>query len=55
MDELFWDEAGGGYFSNPEGDASILLRMKVWWGGARRCWGGALCVVCVAGLWWGSA
>jgi uncharacterized protein YyaL (SSP411 family) len=29
MDELFWDEAGGGYFSNPEGDASILLRMKV--------------------------
>lgn len=29
MDELFWDEEGGAYFNNPEGDASILLRLKV--------------------------
>jgi len=29
MDELFWDEAGGAYFNNAQGDASILLRLKV--------------------------
>lgn len=29
MDELLWDETGGGYFNNVAGDASILLRMKV--------------------------
>jgi uncharacterized protein YyaL (SSP411 family) len=28
MDELFWDDAAGGYFSSPQGDASILLRLK---------------------------
>ena len=25
MDELFWDEAGGGYYNNTAGDESILL------------------------------
>jgi hypothetical protein len=25
---LFWDPAGGGYFSNADGDASVLLRLK---------------------------
>ena len=28
MDRLFWDEEGGGYFSSPEGDPHLLLRMK---------------------------
>ena len=34
MDELFWDEAGGGYFSSSGGDPSILLRLKEDYDGA---------------------
>jgi uncharacterized protein YyaL (SSP411 family) len=34
MDALFWDEAGGGYFNSPEGDASIVLRLKEDYDGA---------------------
>jgi len=26
--ELFWDSAGGGFFANASGDASVLLRLK---------------------------
>jgi hypothetical protein len=28
MDRLFWDEGGGGYFSSPEGDPYLLVRLK---------------------------
>jgi uncharacterized protein YyaL (SSP411 family) len=28
MDELFWDEARGGYFNSAAGDANIVLRLK---------------------------
>src|SRR5581483_351269 len=34
MDELFWDEAGGGYFNSAAGDASIVLRLKEDYDGA---------------------
>lgn len=34
MDTLFWDKAGGGYFSSAEGDPSILLRLKEDYDGA---------------------
>ncbi len=34
MDELFWDDVGGGYFNSPLGDASILLRLKEDYDGA---------------------
>ena len=28
MDELFWDETGGGYFNSAKDDPSIVLRLK---------------------------
>ena len=28
LQQLFWDETSGGYFTSPEGDASIVLRLK---------------------------
>ena len=28
QDELFWDSVGGGYFSSPAEDSSILVRLK---------------------------
>ena len=34
MDRLFWDEAGGGYFSSAEGDPHLLVRMKEDYDGA---------------------
>ena len=34
MDELFWDEARGGYFNSAAGDASIVLRLKEDYDGA---------------------
>ena len=34
MDHLFWDEAGGGYFSSAEGDPHLLIRMKEDYDGA---------------------
>jgi uncharacterized protein len=34
MDELFWDEAGGGYFNSAASDASIVLRLKEDYDGA---------------------
>jgi uncharacterized protein YyaL (SSP411 family) len=34
MDELFWDEAKGGYFNSAVGDASIVLRLKEDYDGA---------------------
>ena len=34
QDELFWDEAGGGWFSTTGGDPSVLLRMKEDYDGA---------------------
>src|SRR2546428_2838951 len=34
MDELFWDEADGGWFSTTGRDASLLLRMKEDYDGA---------------------
>ncbi len=34
MDELFWDEAKGGYFNSAAGDASIVLRLKEDYDGA---------------------
>ena len=29
QDQLFWDEAGGGYFASAAGEADVLLRLKV--------------------------
>jgi hypothetical protein len=34
MDELFWDEAGGGWFNSAAGDTSIVLRLKEDYDGA---------------------
>jgi uncharacterized protein YyaL (SSP411 family) len=34
MDELFWDEAGGGYFNSPGWDTSIVIRLKEDYDGA---------------------
>ncbi|KAH9531464.1 hypothetical protein CY35_19G039700 [Sphagnum magellanicum] len=34
QDEQFWDKEGGGYYSTPEGDSSILFRMKEDYDGA---------------------
>ncbi len=34
QDELFWDEAGGGWFSTTGSDASVLLRLKEDYDGA---------------------
>src|SRR5258706_4008027 len=34
QDELFWDEAGGGWFSTTGRDPSVLLRMKEDYDGA---------------------
>ncbi|MCE9587103.1 MAG: thioredoxin domain-containing protein [Verrucomicrobia bacterium] len=34
MNRLFWDEAGGGYFSSAEGDPHLLVRMKEDYDGA---------------------
>ncbi|MDO8543673.1 MAG: thioredoxin domain-containing protein [Opitutaceae bacterium] len=34
MDELFWDEAAGGYFNSAANDASIVLRLKEDYDGA---------------------
>jgi len=34
MDELFWDEARGGYFNSIAGDATIMLRLKEDYDGA---------------------
>eukprot|EP01025_Chloroclados_australasicus_P065487 TRINITY_DN8924_c0_g2_i2.p1 TRINITY_DN8924_c0_g2~~TRINITY_DN8924_c0_g2_i2.p1 ORF type:complete len:842 (-),score=87.45 TRINITY_DN8924_c0_g2_i2:130-2571(-) len=34
MQELFWDEQGGGYFSSSRGDSTILMRMKEDYDGA---------------------
>ena len=34
MDELFWDEARGGYFNSAAGDASIVLRLREDYDGA---------------------
>jgi hypothetical protein len=28
QNQLFWDAASGGYFTSPEGDPSIVLRLK---------------------------
>jgi len=34
MDELFWDEVGGGYFNSAAGDRSIVLRLQEDYDGA---------------------
>jgi uncharacterized protein YyaL (SSP411 family) len=34
MDELFWDDAHGGYFNSAAGDSSIVLRLKEDYDGA---------------------
>ncbi|MCE2862825.1 MAG: thioredoxin domain-containing protein [Opitutaceae bacterium] len=34
MDELFWDEAAGGYFNSPGWDTSIMIRLKEDYDGA---------------------
>ncbi len=34
QDELFWDESGGSYFSSPEGDPLIAVRLKEDYDGA---------------------
>jgi hypothetical protein len=34
MDELFWDEAQGGFYSSAAGDANLLLRLKEEYDGA---------------------
>jgi len=34
MDELFWDDAGGGYFNSAAGDPNIVLRLKEDYDGA---------------------
>lgn len=28
QDRMFWDETNAGYFTSPEGDASVLIRVK---------------------------
>ncbi|XP_063362190.1 spermatogenesis-associated protein 20 [Cydia amplana] len=43
QDELFWDEANGGYFSTSEGDDSVVLRLKEDHDGAEPCGNSVSC------------
>lgn len=47
MDELFWDDVGGGYFLSAAGDESIRLRMKEDYDGAEP----AASSIAAANLW----
>jgi uncharacterized protein YyaL (SSP411 family) len=53
MDELFWDEAQGGYFNSAAGDASIVLRLKEDYDGAEPAPGSvaAMNLLRLGGLW----